>query len=36
MIDTTRAEKYFGFRAKTFLKEGLKQTIAWYLQRDKG
>jgi GDP-L-fucose synthase len=36
MLDTTRAEKYFGFKAKTSLEEGLKKTIAWYLQRDKG
>ncbi len=35
MLDTTRAEKYFGFKAKTSLEEGLKKTIAWYLQRGK-
>jgi GDP-L-fucose synthase len=35
MLDTTRAEKYFDFKAKTPLEEGLKKTIAWYVQRDK-
>jgi len=34
MLDTTRAEKYFGFKAKTSFEEGLKKTIAWYLQRN--
>ena len=29
-LDTTSAEKYFGFRAKTPLKEGLKKTIEFY------
>ena len=29
-LDTTRAEKYFGFRAQTALEEGLRKTIAWY------
>ncbi|MEI9476923.1 MAG: GDP-L-fucose synthase [Deltaproteobacteria bacterium] len=36
MLDTTRAEKYFGFKAKTSLEEGLKKTIDWYLKREKG
>jgi GDP-L-fucose synthase len=36
MLDTTRAEKYFGFKAKTSLEEGLRKTIAWYLQRKNG
>jgi GDP-L-fucose synthase len=36
MLDTTRAEKYFGFKARTSFEEGLKQTIAWYVQRNKG
>jgi len=31
MLDTSRAEKEFGFRAKTTFEEGLKKTIAWYL-----
>ena len=29
-LDTSRAEKLFGFRAKTPLEEGLKKTIDWY------
>jgi GDP-L-fucose synthase len=29
-LDTTRAEKYFGFRARTPLEEGLRRTIEWY------
>jgi nucleoside-diphosphate-sugar epimerase len=29
-LDTRRAEKEFGFRAKTPLKEGLIKTIDWY------
>lgn len=32
MLDTTRAEKEFGFRASTSFDEGLKATIAWYQQ----
>jgi GDP-L-fucose synthase len=35
MLDTTRAEKYFAFKAKTSFEEGLKKTIAWYVQREK-
>lgn len=31
MLDTSRAEKEFGFKAKTSFKEGLKKTIDWYL-----
>jgi len=31
MLDVTRAEKEFGFRAKTPFEEGLKKTIEWYL-----
>jgi len=30
MLDTSRAEKEFGFRAKTSFKKGLKKTIEWY------
>lgn len=30
MLDTSRAFKEFGFRAKTDFREGLKKTIAWY------
>jgi GDP-L-fucose synthase len=31
-LDTSRAEQAFGFRARTGFEEGLKHTIAWYLQ----
>ena len=30
MLDTSKAEEYFGFRARTSLEEGLKKTIQWY------
>ena len=30
MLDVSRAEKEFGFRAKTDFKEGLKKTIDWH------
>jgi GDP-L-fucose synthase len=30
-LDTSRAFKEFGFKAKTGFEEGLKKTIAWYL-----
>jgi GDP-L-fucose synthase len=34
-LDTSRAERKFGFKAKTDFKEGLRQTIEWYrLYRD--
>ena len=29
-LDTNRAEKEFGFRAKTDFREGLRETIEWY------
>lgn len=32
MLDTTRAEKEFGFRARIGFEEGLKETIEWYTQ----
>jgi GDP-L-fucose synthase len=32
-LDTTRAEKHFGFRAKTPLRTGLSETIEWYKNR---
>ena len=32
MLDTSRAEKEFGFKAKTDFKTGLKRTIDWYLK----
>jgi GDP-L-fucose synthase len=31
-LDTSRAEKYFGFRAQTDFEEGLRRTIDWYRQ----
>ena len=35
-LDTSRAEKFFGWRAKTDFEEGMKRTIEWYKQnRDK-
>jgi GDP-L-fucose synthase len=35
-LDTTRAEKEFGFKAKTGFREGLERTIQWYQeQREK-
>lgn len=30
-LDTTRAEKEFGFKSKTNFEEGLKKTISWYI-----
>jgi GDP-L-fucose synthase len=34
MLDVTRAERLFGFRAGTTRDEGLSKTIAWYRERD--
>ena len=31
-LDTSRAEKEFGFKAKTDFEEGLKNTINWYIK----
>jgi len=31
-LDTTKAEKEFGFKAQTSLEDGLKQTCDWYLK----
>jgi GDP-L-fucose synthase len=31
-LDTSRAEREFGFRAKTRFREGIKRTVAWYRQ----
>lgn len=33
MLDTSKAEEAFGFKAKTSFKEGLKETIEWYKER---
>ncbi|GJQ57606.1 MAG: hypothetical protein SCALA701_04070 [Candidatus Scalindua sp.] len=30
MLDTSKAQKEFGFKAKTSFKEGLTNTIEWY------
>jgi GDP-L-fucose synthase len=30
VLDTSRAEQFFGFRAQTPFEEGLRRTIAWY------
>ena len=30
-LDTSRAEREFGFKAKTAFRDGLKQTIEWYV-----
>ena len=32
MLDVSRAEKEFGFIAKTIFEEGLKKTIEWYIR----
>ena len=29
-LDTTRAARLFGFRARTSFEEGLRRTIEWY------
>jgi GDP-L-fucose synthase len=35
MLDVSRAERLFGFRAKTKFEDGLKKTIEWYLANRK-
>lgn len=32
MLDTSKAEKEFGFKAKTAFEQCLKKTIKWYLE----
>jgi GDP-L-fucose synthase len=32
MLDVSRAEEEFGFRAKTPFEEGLQKTIDWYVK----
>ena len=32
-LDVSRAEREFGFRAKTRFEDGLKETIEWYRNR---
>ena len=34
-LDTSRAEKHFGFRAKTSFEEGLRRTIEWYKEQNR-
>ena len=36
MLDVSRAEKLFGFKAKTKFEDGLRKTIDWYLARKNG
>jgi GDP-L-fucose synthase len=36
MLDTTRALKEFGFKAKTGFPKGLQKTIAWYRDAHRG
>lgn len=33
MLDTSKAEKEFGFKARTGFEEGLRKTIEWYRER---
>ncbi|KKS43528.1 MAG: NAD-dependent epimerase/dehydratase [candidate division CPR1 bacterium GW2011_GWA2_42_17] len=33
MLDVTKAKDSFGFEAKVSFEEGLKKTIAWYMQQ---
>ena len=33
MLDVSRAEKEFGFRARTGIMDGLKKTLDWYLMQ---
>jgi GDP-L-fucose synthase len=33
LLDTTQAERLFGFRARTGLRDGLERTVAWYRER---
>jgi GDP-L-fucose synthase len=32
-LDTSKAERLFGFRAKTPFEEGLRRTVEWYTHR---
>jgi GDP-L-fucose synthase len=36
LLDVSRAEKFFGFRAATEFEEGLRKTIAWYREHREG
>ena len=35
MLDVSKAEEYFGFKAKTSFDQGLDRTIKWYLENQK-
>jgi len=35
-LDVSRAEREFGFRAKTDFREGLRRTVEWYEENRKG
>jgi len=36
-VDTSRAERWFGFRARTSFEDGLHRTVEWYrTQRTRG
>lgn len=34
-LDVSKAEKYFGFRAKTKFSDGIRKTVEWYLKNAK-
>lgn len=36
VLDTSRAEEYFGFRARTQFEDGLRNTIKWYRENRAG
>lgn len=36
VLDTSRAEKFFSFQARTKLEDGLQQTIDWYRENRRG
>jgi GDP-L-fucose synthase len=36
MLDTSRAERYFGFKARVPFEEGLRKTFQWYVAHDFG
>lgn len=36
MLDTSRAEREFGFRASTGFEQGLRRTVEWYRRRESG
>lgn len=35
-LDVSRAEREFGFKARTTLREGLKKTLSWYIKNMEG